>query len=57
MTNQVDRNPSRGTDSWSRNAPPFMESKVHTSFQKPFPGLSPDPEKFSYRLLNIKTSG
>ena len=57
MTNQVDKNPSRGADSWSRNGTQFMESKVHTSFQEPVPGLSPAPEKFPYLLLNIKTPG
>jgi hypothetical protein len=52
-TNQVDQNHSWGVDSWSRNAPTFMESTVHTSF----PGLPPEPEKYPYLLLNIMLSG
>jgi hypothetical protein len=34
-----------------------METKVHTTFQEPIPGLSPEPEKFPYLLLNIKPFG
>lgn len=34
-----------------------MESTVYTSFQESVPGLSPEPEKYPYLLLNIKPSG